>query len=279
MEVLYYNVDLLAELGYEAPPATPEEFKEMACAAAAQPFSGATDEGSRGYELSLDASCFASWSFAYGGDVFDYEVGQYSYNNEGAVAAMSFLQDLFDEGCATIVTESYGDRSNFGAGITLFTVGSSAYLPSYQSAVDGGAGFAWSVAAIPHTTAEPIMNISGASVSITPSTPEEELASWLFLKYFTSPEVQAKWAQASQYFPVRYSVAETLADYFAANPVYRTAFEMLQYGYYEPPVPGYDFVRVMVAEAMAAIAAGADITGTLAQLNENANLNLAEQVP
>jgi multiple sugar transport system substrate-binding protein len=279
IEVLYYNVDWLAELGYDDPPATPEEFKEMACAATAQPFSGATDEGSRGYELSLDASCFASWAFACGGDVFDYEAGQYSFDNEGAVAAMSFIQSLFDEGCATIVTESYGDQSNFGAGTTLFTLGSSAYLPYYQSAVDEGAGFAWSVAAIPHTTAEPVMNSFSASVSITPSTPEEELASWLFLKYFTSPEVQTKWVEASQYFLVRYSVADGLADYFAANPIYRTAFEMLQYSYYEPPVPGYNFVRVMVAEAMAAIAGGAEVTETLAQLTEAANLNLAEQVP
>ena len=53
MEVLYYNKDWLAELGYDAPPTTPEEFKEMACAAAAQPFSGATAEGSIGYQLSI----------------------------------------------------------------------------------------------------------------------------------------------------------------------------------------------------------------------------------
>ena len=40
MEVMYYNMDWLEELGYDAPPATPEEFKEVACAATEQPFSG-----------------------------------------------------------------------------------------------------------------------------------------------------------------------------------------------------------------------------------------------
>ncbi len=278
MEVMYYNMDWLKELGYDAPPATPAEFKEMACKAAQQPYSKATAEGSRGYELSIDASRFASWTFAFGGDVFNYDTGEYSYNSEAAVQAMQFLQDLFNEGCASIVTERYGDQTNFGAGTTLFTVGSSSGLPYYKSAVEEGANFQWSVAPIPHTTDEPVQNIYGASLSITKSTPEKELASWLFIKYFTSPEVQAKWAKVSNYFPVRASVAEGMADYFDANPAYKTAFDLLQYGKTEPPTPGYDFVRDMVGEAMAAIADGADVQSTLDKLNADANANLAEQM-
>ena len=97
MEVLYYNADWLAELGFDGPPTTAEEFKEMACAAVEQPFSGAVgDAPSMGYQLSVDASRFASWTFAFGGDVFDYDANEYSYNNEAAVEAMTFIQDLFD---------------------------------------------------------------------------------------------------------------------------------------------------------------------------------------
>ncbi len=280
MEVLYYNMDWLAELGYDAPPVTPAEFKEVACAAAAAPWSGATAEGSRGYELSIDASRFASWTFAQGGDVFDYENAQYSYNNEGAVAAMTFLQELFNEGCASVVVERYGDQTNFGQGTTLFTVGSSSGLPYYQSAVDEGAQFSWSVAPIPFTTEEPVMNIYGASISMPVADTEAQLASWLFLKFYTSPEVQTTWAQASNYFPVRASVANYLteAGYFDANPAYAIAFDMLGYGTTEPPVPGYDFVRDMVEESMAAIAEGADVQSTLDLLTEDANINLAEQL-
>ena len=88
MEVMYYNEDWLKELGYDAPPTTPEEFKEMACKAASTPFSGATAEGSMGYELSVDASRFASWTFAFGGDIFDYNNTQYSYDSDAAKEAM-----------------------------------------------------------------------------------------------------------------------------------------------------------------------------------------------
>ncbi len=278
MEVLYYNADWLAELGYDAPPATPAEFKEVACAATANPFSGATVEGSLGYQLSVDASRFASWTFAFGGDVFDYETGQYTYNSEAAINAMTFLQDLFNEGCAKIVVERYGDQTDFGQGSLLFTVGSSSGLPYYGDAVEAGSGHGWSVAAIPHTTEDPVMNIYGASVSMPLASPEAQLASWLFLKYYTNAENQAKWAQASNYFPVRASVADDLGDYFAANPAYQTAFDMLKYGTTEPPVPGYDFVRDMAEEAMAAIAAGADVVETLNDLTEAANISLAEQL-
>jgi len=277
-EVMYYNMDWLKELGYDAPPATPEQFKEMACKAAKQPFSKATAEGSMGYELSIDASRFASWTFAFGGDVYDAKAGRYTYNSEAAQKAMAFLQDLFQSGCATLVTEQHGDQTDFGAGKLLFSVGSSSGLPFYQKAVDSGAKFSWSIAPLPHTTAEPIVNVYGASVSIPKSTPERELAAWLFLKYYTSPEVQAKWAKVSGYFPVRASVAEGLADYFNENPTYKTAFDMLKFTKFEPPTPGYDFVRDMVEKAMAAIADGADIASTLETLNTEANANLDEQL-
>ncbi len=277
-EVMYYNVDWLKELGYDAPPQTPEEFKEMACKAAQQPFSKATAEGSIGYELSIDASRFASWTFAFGGDIYDYKNNQYTYNSEAGQKAMTFLQDLFKSGCASLVTEQYGDQTDFGAGKVLFTIGSSSGLPFYKSAVDSGAQFNWSVAALPHTTADPILNVYGASVSIPKNSPEEELAAWLFLKYYTSPEVQAKWAKASQYFPVRASVAEGLSDYFAEQPAYKTAFDLLKYSHFEPPVPGYDFARDMIEEAMAAIADGADVASTLEETNKKANQSLAEQL-
>jgi phosphate/phosphite/phosphonate ABC transporter binding protein len=123
------------------------------------------------------------------------------------------------------------------------------------------------------------MNVYGASVSIPVTTPEQELAAWLFVKYYTSPEVQSQWAIASEYFPVRQSVAEGLADYFAERPAYKTAFDMLQYSYFEPPVPGYDFVRdPLVNDSMAAIVDGADIPETLTSLDEEADAILDEQM-
>jgi multiple sugar transport system substrate-binding protein/sn-glycerol 3-phosphate transport system substrate-binding protein len=279
LEVMYYNVDWLTELGFDGPPTTPEEFREIACAAAETPFSGATGSGSMGYQLSLDASRFASFTFAFGGDVFDYDAGRYTYDSPEAIEAMTFIQDLINDGCATTVTERFGDQTDFGAGTLMFTVGSSSGFPFYQQAIDAGSGHNWSVAAIPHVTPEPVMNQYGASVSMPDTgSPERQLATWLFLKYYTSPEVQADWAKASNYFPVRASSVDALQEYFAQNPAFATAFDLLQFAVAEPPTPGYDFVRDRVAEAMAAIANGADVTSTLEALNIEANQILDEQL-
>lgn len=285
MEVMYYNIDWLNELSasgaisFEGAPQTPEQFREAACAAATNPFSGATGDTatSIGYQLSIDASRFASWTFGFGGDMFDYEAGEYDLDSDAAIAAMTFLQELYANGCARGIEESFADQTNFGQGTTLFTVGSSSGIPFYRSAVESGANFSWSVAAIPHVTEDPVQNIYGASVSIPRSTPEQELAAWLFVKYYTSPEVQTEWAIASQYFPVRASVADGLADYFESDPAYKTAFDLLTYGVAEPPVPGYDFVRNLIEVQMAAIVDGAEVVSTLAAANIEANRILADQ--
>lgn len=284
MEVMYYNSDWLAELAeagaisFDGPPTTPEQFREAACAATENPFSGATgDTPAIGYQLSYDASRLASWTFAFGGDIFDYEAGEYNYDSEEAIAAMEFLQGLAEDGCAGEIFERFGDQANFGNGTTLFTVGSSSGLPFYRSAVESGSNHAWSVGPVPYVTEEPTMNIYGASVSIPASTPEQELAAWIFMKYYTSPEVQSDWARASNYFPVRASVAEGLDEYFAENEAYATAFELLQFGTTEPQVPGYDPVRVAAAETMAAIFTGTDdrpVAEIMAELNEFANEEL-----
>lgn len=280
MEVLYYNQSWLEELGFSGPPTTPEEFKEMACAATATPYSGATAEGSLGYQLSIDTSRFASWAFAFGGDIFDYTTNQFTTDSPAAIASMEFLQDLFEAGCGRIVSENYGDQTDFGNGTLLFTVGSSSGLPYYGSAVSAGAGHEWSVAALPSATGTPKQNVYGASVGIPKTTPERELAAWIFLKFYTRPDIQAQWAKFSLYFPTRASVADEMEAFFLANKPYKTAFDLLQYGAFEPPVPGYDFVRDEIELTMAALVDDTtlDVATELATLNGIANEILADQM-
>ena len=182
-----------------------------------------------------------------------------TYNDEAAVECHDLhAGSLQRRLCGTIVAERYGDQTNFGNGSTLFTVGSSSGLPFYGSAVEEGAGFAWSITPLPHTTEDPVMNHLRRQRQHSQEHARERVG-YLALssKYYTSPEVQAMWAEASNYFPVRQSVADGLGDYFDANPTYKTAFDLLQYGTAEPPVPGYDFVRDEVREVMAAIATAA----------------------
>ncbi len=279
MEVLYYNSDWLAELGYDAPPTTPEEFKEMACAAAAQPFQRCHCRRQHG--LPVEHRCFPLRQL---GPLLLAAMSSIMMpHNTATIAPKLWLPGNFSRACSMMAAPASWLRATATRPTLARAPSSSRLVPapvclSTRSAVEAGSNHNWSVAPIPYVTDEPVQNVYGASVSIPKTSPEAQLATWLFVKYYTGTEAQAKWAAASQYFPVRASVAEGLGDVFDSIPGYKTAFEMLPYGVTEPPTPGYDFVRDMIEEGMAAIAEGADVASTLTAVNADANASLAEQM-
>jgi len=278
MDVLYYNQDWLLELGYDHPPLSPSEFKELACSAIQQPFSKGSSMESMGYEISVDASRLASWTFAFGGNLFEEETRQYSFSSSEVITAMDFVQGLVADGCARKVSEPYADQEHFGEGDLLFSVGTSAGIPYYDQAVKKGSNFQWNIAAIPHEMEVPVQNIYGVSFSIPKATMEKELAAWIFIKHFTSPEIQAKWVEVSGYYPVRRSSEEFLVDYFQGNNPYREGWKLLEYSMYEPCVPGYETVRDIANETFTSILNGNNISVELEKLNESANTILLEQM-
>ncbi|MFZ0544225.1 MAG: extracellular solute-binding protein [Candidatus Promineifilaceae bacterium] len=243
MEVLFYNQTWLEELGFDGPPTTPDEFREMSCAAAE-----ANGDGTGGYILRDDASAVAAWTFAFGGDVLDEAGTSYVYDGQATVDAMAFLKQMYDDGCAYFFTEGF-PNPEFAARRAIFAQGSSSGIPFYAGDVatfaeeNGTPADEWGVAAIPHTTDDPVQNIYGGDIMITNTTPEQQLAAWIFIKWFTSPEIQAQWDQISGYFPTRQSTSDFLTDYKAENPQWSQAVDMLQYSYYEPQLISYQSVR------------------------------------
>jgi multiple sugar transport system substrate-binding protein/sn-glycerol 3-phosphate transport system substrate-binding protein len=281
MEVMYYNEDWLKELGFDGPPTTWEEFEAMACKAVEQPFSGATGEGgSMGYVYSVDASRFATFVFSRGGNIIAPDASGYAFGDQAGIDALTFWAGLTEKGCAMQATESYGDQTDFGNGRSLFTVGSISGLPYYGKAVDEGAGFAWSVNPPPHSTAEPRMNIYGASQSLFVSTPEEQLAAWLFNKFLSEAEQQASWASSTGYFATRQSAVDAMADYMAENPTYAKAFTFMGMDYgIESPVAGYDECRSAISSMVTNVLDGADVESELADAVEVCNEYLEEAAP
>jgi multiple sugar transport system substrate-binding protein/sn-glycerol 3-phosphate transport system substrate-binding protein len=276
MLMLYYNQTWLEELGYDGPPTTPDEFKEMSCAAAE-----ANGDGTGGYILYLSASGVAGWTYAFGGDVLSDDGLGYVYNGPATVEAMTMLKEMYDEGCAYLFTEGYPDPE-FGARRAIFVTESSSSLPFVQSAIDtfaeetGREPDEWGVAAIPHTTDVPVQNVYGGDVMIPATTPEEQLAAWIFIKWYTSPEIQAEWVKISGYFPTRRATTDYLGDYVNENKQFGTALSLLPYGYFEPQLISYQSVRDASEQAANAIIQGADIQSTLDDLTDEANELQAE---
>jgi multiple sugar transport system substrate-binding protein len=277
IEILYYNQDWLQELGAQAPPTTWAEFATLCRLARDQPFSGNDDPArSLGFIYEEDASRLASMVFSRGGDFMTSDGAAYTLDTEETRASLSLMKQLITDGSAEMMGEPYGDQTEFAAGRCLFILRSSSGLPYVQSAIDAGPGFAWSVAAPPHTTPHPVVNFYGASVSLCATTPQRQLAAWLFLKWFTEPPQQAHWVQASNYFPARKSTALLLVDYIEDNPRYGIVYDLLEYGKPEPSVTGYEPVRRLVSQAVIKVMQGGDMDASLAQLQLEANATLEQ---
>ena len=272
MELLYYNLDWLRELGFDGPPATWDEFAQMCRLARDQPFSKNREGRSLGFLLDIDASRLAAMVFSRGGDLVNATGSAYTLDTPEIREALELLRGLIMEGVIDIVGEQGSELNEFVTGQILFSQDSSSGLPWYKSGIeDSGLDFEWGVTHPPQTGSTPVVDIYGASVAICTGPPEKQLAAWLFLKWMTAPEQQARWVRASNYFPVRKSTVRELTGYFKENPHYGVAYDMLDYGKSEPTLSGYQQVRRLVQEAMVEAIEGGDLGEILGELQRKAN--------
>ncbi len=269
LEVLFYNLDWLQQMGFDGPPASWDDFYQM-CKKATDPAANRY-----GYAINTGASNVFAQVISRGGKIAKDDGSGYTYDSRQMRDAMSFMQKLHGEGLGRKIAEQYGEQNDFANWKVLFTMSSTAGLPYYATSVAKGeqGPFQWSVSAVPHTTSRPALDIYGASVSIPKSTPQRQLAAWLLIKYLTQPGSQARWVEATNYFPVRKSTADQLGAYLSKNPQYKTAYELLlrSDAKSEPPFAGYAEVRDAVEAAFNKILDGADVNATVKELNEEAN--------
>ncbi len=275
MEILYANLDWLSELGFSEIPKTPEGLKEAACKATKQAFSGAVDKEAspQGLEFGLDASRLASFILAFGGETLDKDKGEYVLDSAESIAAATLLSEMAKEGCVRAATEKYGEQTDFGNGLTLFTTGSSSGLPYYGSAIEKGANFRWSIYAVPHTTEKPRGNLNGPSFAITDKADKgKQIAAWLWLQTFLTPENQAEFVRLTNYVPVRTSALELLGDFRKKNPQFDIIRDLMPTaGSETPPSASYEEVRRLMRDVLAEILSGDDPVKLMQGLNDEAN--------
>ena len=281
LEVVYYNKDWLNELGLSEPQ-TPAEFAEAACAATNSTFSGRVgDTASLGYEIDTDASNFAAWVFAHGGDVFDYDSGQYILYSIEAVEAMEFIQGMANKGCAQVTRDKYADQQYLGLGSNLFALSSTSGITYFQKAIEEGYNGQWEISKVPHTTKNPVMNLYGGGLIMgNTGNVDKMVAAYQWMKYISNTENSAVWSTESGYGFVRTSSADHPLIQAKRNelPQYDRSLGLIQYGKGEPSVPAYYSVRGEIEKAYAAIINGDDIMSTLNALNDEANAILADAI-
>ena len=278
--VHFYNATWAQELGFDSPPSNTAEFKEQACAAAA---ANANDDdpdndGTGGYVLFPGASNVANWIYAFGADIVDETGNDYALDSQAVKDVALFLKDLQDNGC-TFSTESF-PNPEFATRKALFTDSSTAGIPFQLAAFeDAGNDDEWTLLPFAGPDGTQAINAFGQMVGIVDTNEDANLASWLWLKYFTSPETQATWIGYSAYFPSQSATFDLIGDFTADNPIYTLGLDLLPLGNAEPPIPAHGSVRGAIQDAFFAVLAAADeaeIDQILADLDATAAELVAE---
>lgn len=278
--VLYYNSGWAKELGFDKPPSNYAEFKDQACAAtkANTDDSNPDNDGTGGLVLYAGASNVASFVFANGGDMLNAAGDGYDFTDQTVVDTADFLKDLWDSKCA-FSTESY-PNPEFASRKALFTMSSTAGLPYQIAAFDaeGAIKDDWTIIPFPGKDGGESVDLFGQYVGIANTNPERMMATWIFIKYLTSPEVQAKWIEGSAYYPVRSDALPLLDAYGAENPIWAIGPSFLQYGKAEPAWASWTTVRRDVGDTFNAILQGTpdQIPAMLADLNVKAQAAIDE---
>jgi multiple sugar transport system substrate-binding protein len=192
--VMYANMELLAEAGYDAPPATWAEMIEMAYAV--KDLGPGADGGQR-YGLGISSGQIAGAGYFllpfiwYHGGEFQAEDGSIVLDSPETVAAFTEIQALFDDGVTPEGVEIRDLRELFAQGRLAFQWDIESMVGTFAALSPRGAEFrdAYEIVLIPGATPEepaPTISIFHTLV-IYEDTPYKEQAA-AFIDFLTGPE-------------------------------------------------------------------------------------------
>ncbi|WP_112321157.1 extracellular solute-binding protein [Oceanibium sediminis] len=219
--LLYYNKDIFAEVGVDGPPATWEEFEEMA-----PKFADA------GYQAL--AQSHSPWIFAEnfhsrhniqmatannGYDSTDVEI---LYNNDALKMHWTKVKEWLDNGWYGFYGRAWGDNQDaFVQKKTAMWLGSSGSFGGLAASTD----FAFGASYLPYwksLTDEPYGTFIGGAALFAMSGKDEEENKGVadFLSFLASPEIQYFWHKETGYVPITNAAYELAkADgYYETTP-------------------------------------------------------------
>lgn len=191
---LYYNKDILAEIGYTEPPKTMEEMYEMAVKATTLDESGNINR--LGYPLFPLASARQELIYGFGGRWWAEDGKTLTPESEGVLESLRYnvkYRELYgidkvQAFIATANTNRYTEQDMFFAGKQLFRIDGS-WLPTQMQ--NFGSDVNWGIALIPslggNEAYHGISRFETGSYSM-PATAKNKEGAWDFIKWATNKE-------------------------------------------------------------------------------------------
>ncbi len=203
LQFLVYNQTWAAELGFTDVPFSQQEFSKQVCEAAhANSFDKNKDnDGTGGWIINASSQVLISWINASGSNKDWNSDPQNSVNQTETGEAFSFLRGLKEKGCAwsSRVASPFTYFSGRQALIISATLPDLLELEETMSSAKNADE--WIILPYPGEEKSAPVILSGLSYGISKSSPNNELASWLFLRWLMLPRNQVRLAEAAGSIP------------------------------------------------------------------------------
>ncbi len=224
-QLLLYNQSWAKELGFEQPPADPDQFMQQACAGASanQRDRLPDNDATGGWIISTDYSAILSWIYAFGGEVLKspepgLSQSVYQFDTPQNEETFTFLRAAYQNSCAWL-PESGNPENEFARRLGLFSTASLLDLPYQEEAFRSANNpDQWTVLAFPSPELHPAFDVYGPSYVLLPASAQQQLAAWLFVRWLAAPQQQARLVEASGALPVRQAALEYAEDLFRQPP-------------------------------------------------------------
>lgn len=229
--ILYYNKDMFKAAGLD-PEKPPRTYEEVAQAAKAL-----TKDGKYGASFAIYGWFMEQFFANQGAELVDKGNGrdglatQSLLNSEAGIKTLDWWKKLVDDKVALNVGRKTSDtKAAFVGGQVAMTLDSTASLRGIVDAVGNKFEVGTAYLPRPSDAKEGGVIVGGASLYILNNRPmEEQKAAWEFIKYLTSPKLQAQWNIATGYFPITKAAydEEILKENMKKFPQFQTAVNQL----------------------------------------------------
>ena len=249
LAVLYTNLDVLKANGISAAPTTWADWEKAVQASTKKDASGKTTQ--YGYAGTTDASYFNAMVLSRGGKIMNDDNKTVAWAGKEGLETLQMLDRLYKGGYAYTPT-NFDWQNDFGTKLA-FVFQSTSSRPFIAAAMKTPVN--WTVGTPPG--GKTVM--FGANVAVLKSTPQKQLASWLFIKWFSDADQTADWATKSFYMPVRKSAAnnEALKTFWTSkDPQGKQAYDVVANSIPEPNVRGQQDIRDVVLNMIVSVTTG-----------------------
>lgn len=261
---LFYNKALLDEAGVQ-PPTTLDELVSVAEATTKRDGSG--NITSAGITLDMAGQDHQWWREVlvrqYGGEPYNEDYSQVTYNSDAGVAALQFYTDLQTVNKVGLTGFMDEGQAAFRAGLAALTIDGTFRLGAFADNP-----FEWGVVELP-ANAEGVRSnyASYFANGIGASAQGEELeASQKFLQYISSPEAMALWLDVVGELPARREAA--LTDENLADPILAPFLKGLDYAHTTLFVDEAGQRQTAIDMANRVLLEGQDVAASVAQAAE-----------